>query len=442
MPAPYHHSLRFDADRCNGCMSCMRACPTAAVRVRKGRAAKLEDRCIDCGECIRVCPQGAIVPLTDHMADLSKFECKVAIPSPVLYAQFDVDVFPGIIFAALKQCGFDDVERMSPACEAATIATEIFLSEYHGQYPLISSFCPTVVRLVQVKYPELAEQLLPILAPREISARTAKARKSKETGLAEERIGAIYITPCPSKIVSILEHPGMQRSYLNAAVSISDLFQTLAAAISKVSETDANIDGGETAAGVGWAFLAGLPRSLSAESTLSVAGLPNVIRILDDVEKGRLRRYSFIESHACPEGCVGGCLTVENPYVARAKAIRLQQSLPAGSAVDRGQMDAHYRKGAFLMDEALASRPLRPLDADISKAIVKMKERDRILSGLPKIDCGACGAPSCRAFAEDVVMAEVEEASCIFFREQELAARIEKLAGFIRTQRGTEGVRH
>jgi hypothetical protein len=121
---------------------------------------------------------------------------------------------------------------------------------------------------------------------------TAAVRVRK--GRAEERIGAVYITPCPSKIVSILEHPGMQRSYLDAAVSISDLFQTLAAAISKVSETDADIDGGETAAGVAWAFLAGLPRSLSAESTLSVAGLPNVIRILDDVEKGKLRRVSSV----------------------------------------------------------------------------------------------------------------------------------------------------
>jgi hypothetical protein len=372
------------------------------------------------------------------MAGLSKFECKVAIPSPVLYSQFDVDVFPGMISVALKQCGFDDVESMSPACEAATTATEIFLREYHGQYPLISSFCPTIVRLVQVKYPELAEQLLPILSPREISARNAKARKSKETGLPEERIGAVYITPCPSKIVSILEHPGMQRSYLDAAISISDLFQTLAATISKVGDTNPNIDGGETAAGVGWAFLAGIPRSLSAESTLSVAGLPNVIRILDDIEKGKLRRYSFIESHACPEGCVGGCLTVESPYVARAKAIRLQQSLPAGSAVDRAQMHALYRNGAFSMDEALASRPLRPLDADISRAIVKMKERDRILSELPKIDCGACGAPSCRAFAEDVVMGEMEESSCVFFRERELAHRIEKLAGLSRASEGAQ----
>jgi hypothetical protein len=373
------------------------------------------------------------------MTDLSKFDFKVAIPSPALYAQFNTDVFPGVIFAALKQCGFDDVESLSPACDAVKMATEIFLSEYRGQYPLISSFCPTVVRLVQVKYPELADQLLPVLSPREISARDAKARISKEKGLREERIGAVYITPCPAKIVAILEHPGMQGSHLDAAVSISDLFQTLAAAVSKVGETDANISGGETASSVSWAFQGAIPRSLSTENTLSVAGLPNVIRILDDVEKGRLRNYCYIECHACPEGCVGGCLTVENPYVARGKAIKLQQNLPAGSAVDRRKLEARYRNGDFLMDEKLAGRPLRPLDEDISKAIVKMKERDRVLSALPKIDCGACGAPSCRAFAEDVVLEGVDQTSCVFFWHQVLVDRIEQLANLVRDQRQTIG---
>jgi len=439
MVAQYHHSLRFDVERCDGCMSCMRACPTAAVRVRKGIAVKLADRCIDCGECIRVCPRAAIVPLTDQMADLSKFECKIAIPSPALYAQFDSEVFPSMIFSALKQCGFDDVESASPACDAVSIATEIFLNEYRGQYPLISSFCPTVVRLLQVKYPELVDQLLPVLAPREIAARDAKLRKSKETGIPAEKIGAVYITPCPAKIVAILEHPGMQRSNLDAAVSICDLFQTLAAAVSRVQESEHTIGAVESASGLSWAFLGKFPRSLPAENTLSVAGLPNVIRILDDVEKGRLRKYRYIECHACPEGCVGGCLTVENPYLARGKAIKLQQSLPAGCIVDRGEVEIAYRKKEFLMDEYLSGRPLRPLDEDISRAILKMKERDRIIADLPRIDCGACGAPSCRAFAEDVVLGEAERASCVFFWQRDIAERIEQLANLVKTQQQAIG---
>ena len=270
---------------------------------------------------------------------------------------------------------------------------------------------------MQVEYPELVDQMLPILSPREISARDAKAYHSARTGLPIDRFGAIYITPCPAKMVSILEHPGMERSYLDAAVAISDLFQVLAAAVAKVGEVEENMDGRETASGVSWAFMGGLPRSLPAEHTISVAGLQNVIRILDDVEKGRLRNYSFIECHACPEGCVGGCLTVENPYVARAKAIKLRQQLPAGPAVDRQDVERRYRRGELLMNEPLTARPLRPLDEDVSKAIVKMRERDRLLSRLPGIDCGACGAPSCRAFAEDAVLGAASAEDCLFLKQ-------------------------
>jgi iron only hydrogenase large subunit-like protein len=437
--AQYHHSLRFLPDRCYGCMSCMRVCPTAAVRVRKGRAMKLDDRCIDCGECIKVCEQGAIVPLTDQMADLSKFDCTVAIPSAALYAQFDEALPPGILVAALRRCGFADVEPLSPACDAVSVATEIFLSEYRGQFPLISSFCPTVVRLVQVKYPEFVGQMLPVLAPREISARDAKKRMSAATGIPVDRIGAVYITPCPAKIVAILEHPGMTNSYLDAAVSITDLYQTLALAVSSAREEEVRMDAGETASGVSWAFLGGLPRSVPAENTLSVAGLPNVIRILDDVAKGKLRKYSFIECHACPEGCVSGCLTVENPYVARGKVVKLCQKLPAGPVVDRQEVTQSYRQGGFLMDEPFTSRPLRPLDENISGAIAKMRERDQLFAELPGIDCGACGAPSCRAFAEDVILGEVERESCTFFWQHELAKRVEDLVHLVQLQKPGKG---
>lgn len=131
---------------------------------------------------------------------------------------------------------------------------------------------------------------------------------------------------------------------------------------------------------------------------------------------------------------------MENPYLARGKAIRLQQNLPAGCIVDRREVEIAYKKKEFLMDEYLAGRPLRPLDEDISRAILKMKERDRIISDLPKIDCGACGAPSCRAFAEDVVLGEADKASCIFFWQRDLADRIEQLASLVRIQKQAGGL--
>jgi Na+-translocating ferredoxin:NAD+ oxidoreductase RNF subunit RnfB len=63
---------------------------------------------------------------------------------------------------------------------------------------------------------------------------------------------------------------------------------------------------------------------------------------------------------------------------------------------------------------------LKPLDTDVSRAIAKMKEKRRLAAALPGIDCGACGAPSCSAFAEDVVLGRAEEEECLFIRVQRL----------------------
>jgi len=428
MDDAHYHSIRFDASACHGCMACMRVCPTQAIRVRRGHAAMLEDRCIDCGECIKVCAKSAIVPLTESAAGLGQYESTVAIPSPALYTQFDGEITPGTILQALRESGFDDAATLSWSCGAATRAIELFLLSYRGPKPVISSFCPSVVRLVQVKYPGLVDLLLPILSPREIAAREAKRVLSAATGLPVERIRAVYITPCPAKMVSIVDHPGMAVSYIDSAVGISDIFPLLAPVIRDVQTSGVRPPETETAAGLGWAFSINLPSSLPAEDTLSVWGLPNVLRILDDIDKGRLQQYMFVECHACFEGCVSGALTVANPYVARARALRLQQSLPKRDLFDPAVMRARHDRGDFCTTAPFIARPPHPLGRDIVGAISRMQERDRIAAALPGIDCGACGSPTCATFAEDVVIGEAEEAQCVFVHERHLVDHLARLA--------------
>jgi Na+-translocating ferredoxin:NAD+ oxidoreductase RNF subunit RnfB len=431
------HSVKLVQDLCDGCMSCLRACPTAAIRVRRGRALLYEDRCIDCGECIKICSDRAVVPLVDSIAELGRFDLNVAIPSPALYAQFDPELPLDVIHAGLRRCGFDAVESLSPACDAVTAATELFLAEHRGPRPVISSFCPTVVRLVQVKYPDLLEQLLPIVAPREVSARQAKERLARERGIAAERIGATYITPCAAKMVSIAGHAGGSR--LDCAVSVSDVYPLLASLIPRVQLEGGELLAAETPTGLGWAFLGGFPRSLPAEYSLSVAGVANVIRILDDIEKGQLRRYAFVECHACPEGCVSGCLTVENPYVARAKIIHRMQLLELAPPPDRAAALARYREGYFDQRTLPEPLPLRPLDEAMPRAIAKMKEKEQLATTLPGIDCGACGAPSCQAFAEDVVRGAAETSACVFLWQEEVRERVEELGSLLRRWSGNKG---
>ncbi|MGB2843299.1 MAG: (Fe-S)-binding protein, partial [Candidatus Aminicenantaceae bacterium] len=79
-----------------------------------------------------------------------------------------------------------------------------------------------------------------------------------------------------------------------------------------------------------------------------------------------------------------------------------------------------YSQQYFFIKGKFEPRPLKPLDKDIAKAIKKRKEKEEIYKSLPKIDCGACGAPTCLTFAEDVVKGEAEMTDCIINNAQKL----------------------
>ena len=115
----------------------------------------------------------------------------------------------------------------------------------------------------------------------------------------------------------------------------------------------------------------------------------------------------FVELNACSGGCVGGVLTVENPYVAKARLKKLRKYLPvamnhAESLIPEIQWDKELEYASVLS-----------LDDDFQAALHKMNELERIAGDLPGLDCGSCGAPSCRALAEDVVRGLAKESDCI-----------------------------
>lgn len=405
------HSVRVEAERCRGRMACLRACPTEAIRVRRGRAQILEDRCIDCGECVRACPNGAIQPLTGSFTDLARFHYTVALPSPALYGQFRREILPGAILRALTLIGFDDASDLAWAGEAVSVAIDEHLAEYRGPLPLISPFCPAVVRLVQARFPALVDQLIPLDSPMEIAAREVKLRKAREQGLRMEEIGVIYITPCPAKIIAVESPPRKRVSYLDGAIAIADIYRPLLTALARQHEA-AGDSPPVRGVGLAWPVLGGQASCLRTEDTLAVGGLREVARILEDVENGKLSDLHYLECHACPQGCCSGPLTVENPYFARSKILHLVAHFGREPSRDREGVRQLCRQGYFLLPGRFPPQPFPPLDADIPKAIEKRTRMKDILEALPRIDCGACGAPTCHSFAEDVVQGRAVLEDC------------------------------
>jgi len=62
----------------------------------------------------------------------------------------------------------------------------------------------------------------------------------------------------------------------------------------------------------------------------------------------------------------------------------------------------------------IAPSPVQPLDSDISRGINKLQRRNQIYEMLPKIDCAACGSPTCMTFAACVVKGDATAEECVF----------------------------
>jgi iron only hydrogenase large subunit-like protein len=409
------HSIRINEEKCIGCVACMKVCPTKAIRIRAERARINFEKCIDCGACLRVCPYNAIIPLTTTPSDLDRFNYKIALPSPVIYTQFGEKVMPNEILAVIKEIGFDHVYDEALVCEMVSVAIEEYLDENKSPRPIISSTCPVVVRLIQRLFPSLCKNILPLEPPREIAAKNLRMEVSREKGYRPEQIGIIDITPCSAKMVSINRPETMEKSNLDGAISIKEIYNNVMLKLKRtlpvsMMQHQSRISG----IGIAWAFEGGEIRGLKYTNSVSVSGVINTIRILEDVESGRLKNIEYLECLICPDGCIGGPLTVENRFIAKSNILRLIRHFGGKKRVNTDMVKKLYRDNFFSFKWAIEPKSFPALDKDRSQAIKKLKAKEELVRKLPGTDCGVCGAPDCKTLAEDIVLGVAKFEDCIY----------------------------
>lgn len=417
----FYHSVTLLSELCKGCNNCMKRCPTEAIRVRNGKAHIISERCIDCGECIRVCPNHAKQAVSDPLSRIAGFSYSVALPAPAFYGQFRGLTSPDQVLAALRQTGFQDVFEVSRAAEAVSRYTASLMKSDQLKKPVISSACPAVTRLIRVRFPNLCRNVLPLLPPVEIAARMARAEAVKKTGLEPEQIGIFFISPCPAKATYIHMPLGTERSEIDGSFSINDVYLKIAGIVRQTEHPEPLSRSGGI--GVGWAGSGGEASALPSDNCLAADGIENVIKVLSEIEDDKLNNLDFIELDACCGGCVGGVLTVENPYVAKSRIQKLRKGLPAAHSRSRKNIPDHVR-----WTVPLEYVPVMKLNDDVGTAMKMMQRIDALTREMPGLDCGSCGAPTCRAFSEDVVRGLASRGDCIFTRREQVQRLVEELS--------------
>ncbi len=383
--------------------------------MRENRARIIGERCIDCGECIRVCPYHAKIAITDSLTSIMRWKHRIALPAPALYGQFKNLKTIDHALSGLLSLGFTDVFEVARGAEYISLAIKERLKTRRSGAPLISSACPAIVRLVQVRFPGLIDNIVDMESPMEAAALIAKTEYARRMGVPVEEIGAFFITPCAAKMTAVHNPIAGGVSHVDGAISILDIYGALSAQLRE--EFEPRPLRRAQYFGVGWASSGGEATAVGADASLAVDGIQNVIHALEEIENNKLTDLVFFEGLACTGGCVGGPLVFENGFVAKNRLRKLIEALPR---TPLNETIADLAAYDLQMSGCIEPNTAMQLDESLAEALRKLEQLDAIQKDLPGLDCGSCGSPTCRALAEDIVRGDASEINCIFRLKEEV----------------------
>lgn len=364
---------------CIRCLRCVQACPTQAIRIRPGGPEILKHLCIECTECMAACP--AHVFDIDCSDTSSTLEGYTAVFPTSLWGQFGTSLSQDHVATACSSLGCADVAVSSWAEATLLEAIGTRRSDSSPSSPLFAPVCPAVLHLIQLRYPSLLQYVAPFLGPMELFLETLV-----DTPTA-------YVPVCPAQ-AALIYRPGTTRKVIKVHPRI--IVKMLFPLLHKKAESAPHITAG----------------SPEPSQPLTITGMKQVCQFLDASERGQINEYGIIALYACEEMCHGSPVWDTPPVISKLRTEHWIPSSPVGGKPLRPL----YRL-----------KPLRPragmrLAEDMPTALKKLSEINKTKKALPGRDCAVCGAPSCLAFAEDVVMGRADINGCIFRGQNDSAA--------------------
>ena len=299
---------------------------------------------------------------------------------------------------------------MSAAAELVTSYTRKYLKTEGITKPAISSACPVVTRLIALRFPSLLDNVIHMLPPMEVAAGLARDKAKREhPELADSDIGVCFISPCPAKASYVKNGFAGYKSQVDVVVPISDIYFQLIGVMRYGSDVKSLANSGII--GISWASSGGEATAIFNDNYLAADGIDNVMRVLDQLENGNIPQLEFIELNACSGGCVGGVLTIQNPFIAKARLRSLRRYLPVSE--NFASDTEEYIPSEYMFENLPTFQPISRLSDNMAESMRMMADIQRIKADLPGIDCGSCGAPNCRALAEDIVKGHSSIEKCL-----------------------------
>lgn len=383
---------------CRDCHRCMRACLVKAIGIEHGQAHLLDHKCVLCGKCVVECPQHAkqvennVSVIKEAIAAGKQVFLSLA---PSFVASFP-DTSPEELHKQLMELGFSGIEETAVGAE---IVSHFYNDLLHSSdKPVISACCPVIVNTVKKYYPQLVDNLAPVVSPMQAHARLLKERFGQDIMVA-------FAGPCIAKMDEKNE-PGSQ---VDVVITFEQLKHWLknsegVAALPKLAPAKTASIGARYYPVAGGILKSFTISEYTAPDILAVDGLNKCMEVFDGLIKGEIAP-KFIEALACSGGCIDGP-GIGTEKSSPAKRIKILEFASTGDLTDQPTPDNVDFQREHTADAVLEYLPsLQQIQKVLEKTGKFTKEDEK--------NCGACGFNSCREKAIAVIQGVTTIDTCV-----------------------------
>ncbi len=405
--------INIDLEKCNCSHACIRACPVKAITQQKNSEYPEinHDRCIGCGSCLGVCQAGAVTyrsSVEQTLELLKSGEETAAIVDPSISGEFpDITDYRKFV-EMIRTLGFSHVNEASFGVDLVAKEYRRLFTNFKGKY-YVTSNCPTVVSYVEKFFPEMINNLSPIVTPMTATAMVLRKKHGN-------KLKVVFIGPCISAKDEAQRHKGP--GHVNTALTfheLRELFSRFKIKESTVEYSDFDQPIGYLGSlyplSQGILDAAGLNNTTLDSNIFTTEGKNNMMEAIEEFNDGpeAIKKHFNIFYN---EGCLMG------PGTSQTRKKFLRQSL----------VIEYARKRLKKFDKQLWEENMKLYgELDLSRGFVKDDQRlekpseekiEEILKSIgrsvtDKAACSACGFRSCREFAISVSQGLSKSDTCL-----------------------------
>jgi len=413
-------------DKCNLSYTCIRVCPAKAIKIEDNHANIIPNRCIGCGNCVSMCAQDAIVYRNeeDYVKELlSRDEKIVAICDPSISGEFDDILDYRNFVGMIRDLGFDYVVEAAFGADLVAYKYKELFNNFHGKYYL-STKCPALVNHVERYFPDLVDNLAPIVNPIIAMAKVVREKYGQDVKI-------VSLSPClPSKDdVKFFNKSDGEIQAVLSFIELRKLFKEKGITETRVefSEFDppfARI-GGLFPVSHGLFQAAEIDNSMLRGNIISTEGRNNFLRSLEEFQRNS-ELNQHLDLFYC-DGCIMGHGTSQGgrKFSRRSQVVRYVRKRLKTFDQEQWQkeIDAYQHIDLSRKFSIKDNRLPVPTEKEVQEVLHKM--------GKGKIEdqlgCGSCGYETCKKFAEATVQGIAKFEQCSSVTIKNMNAYIKKL---------------